>query len=303
MPVCKFGERQYELAANLELLGGSGSFFAPTTSLEGQLGIDVALAPSDQRIWQLLGIPPPEGVATGTAAFPGWPNDPGLSTPFLVSLFIQYKRSSYLTRSYSNEWGSHKQPYWRVELSSRQHHLLTQLEAATAGNAVVRYAAPRFWRHEDMWKYQAIGGVLDNSLLIAPSEIGPNHDHLTWSSGVGLLAHSSPERLHDESPAGLARAMLREATASGQAPERRDPRSYLANLAATVTGLGLPGRRRDQRREDLSDALVFREVSEEDIGPLADIATIAEAAGAARASWLMVSLTRRQTPETPGAEE
>ena len=50
MPRSKFGERQYELAANIELLNGGSSFFAPTTSQEASLGIDVAMAPGDRRI-------------------------------------------------------------------------------------------------------------------------------------------------------------------------------------------------------------------------------------------------------------
>ena len=54
MPVCELGERQYELAANLELLSGTGKFFTPTTAMEGHLGIDVAMAPGDRRTFLAL---------------------------------------------------------------------------------------------------------------------------------------------------------------------------------------------------------------------------------------------------------
>jgi hypothetical protein len=119
MPLCQFGERQYELAANLELLAGNGSFFTPTTSLEGALGIDVALTPGDPRVWLLLGVKPPRGVAVGPTSFRRWPKNAAASAspPFLVSLFVQYKRSTHLTRSNTTEWSTHNLPYWRVELA------------------------------------------------------------------------------------------------------------------------------------------------------------------------------------------
>src|SRR3954451_4609373 len=112
MPVCQFGERQFELAANLELLAGSGSFFAPTTSLEADLGVDAALTPGDPKIWSLLGLQPPRGASLSAKTFPGWPTGApaGATPPFLVSLFVQYKRSTYLTRASAKEWVDHKMP-------------------------------------------------------------------------------------------------------------------------------------------------------------------------------------------------
>src|SRR5207302_1075337 len=148
----------------------------------------------DRRIWRLLNIPPPSGVVAGPDVFSGWSGtDPGASPPFLVSLFLQYKRATYLTRSWANEWKAHSQEYWRVELPTRQRDILADLEQSAGANAVVRYAAPRFWEHEDMWRLQVSGGVLDNSLFFSPSDVKWRHDRVTWSRTHGLIGHSEEE--------------------------------------------------------------------------------------------------------------
>lgn len=133
MPTPEFGERQYELAANVELILGSGQFFAPPTPLEGDIGIDVALAPGHPGIWQLLNVPPPPGIDVGAGKTPGWPTaKAGGAPPFLVSLFVQYKVASYLTRKYAKEWGAHNEDYWRIELMPHQHKRLQQLEQSAS---------------------------------------------------------------------------------------------------------------------------------------------------------------------------
>ena len=45
-----FHERQYELAVNLELVAGSGMFFAPMQVVEESVGYDIALVPGAQLV-------------------------------------------------------------------------------------------------------------------------------------------------------------------------------------------------------------------------------------------------------------
>jgi hypothetical protein len=294
VPACEFGERQFELAANLELLAGSGRFFAPTTPAEAHLAIDVALTPGDPRIWSLLGVPPPTGVVAGAGAFRRWPvgGPAAASPPFLVSLFIQYKRSTHLTRATANEWGTHQVPYWRVDLTPRQHCVLKELEVAVGADAVVRYAAPKFWKHREMWQYQGIGAVLDNSLLVAPSYLDRQHVRLTWSRARGLVGHSEPEPLRAETSEGLGREIIERVRAQRREPTRVTPRRHLESLANAVAELTPSQRRREQWQDEIAARAEVWELpaSGELVEPLADMATVAEAAHTARASWLMVAV-------------
>ncbi|MDW5593570.1 hypothetical protein VSS74_04435 [Conexibacter stalactiti] len=296
MPASQFGERQYELAANLELLAGSSRFFAPTTPVEASLGIDAALTPGDPRVWRLLGLPPPRGVRADPGSFSAWPaGTPASATPpFLLSLFLQYKRSTRLTRSTANEWSAHRAPYWRVDLSARQHQTLLDLEAAVQGDAEVRYAAPRFWRHEDMWYLQGSSGVIDNSLLISPASIGSGHECITWSQGRGMLAHSEPRNVEFENAESFGRA-LRTRTRPARVRRPRDHFDELAEALAPLT----PSKRdkaawalqvADQLERERDHADIDREVDAEVVDVLADFAVVAEAAQAAGASWTILVL-------------
>jgi hypothetical protein len=60
MLVAEFEEKQFGMAATLELAAGSKRVFPSGQVLEAVLGYDVALAPGDSRVWQLLdaGLPP-----------------------------------------------------------------------------------------------------------------------------------------------------------------------------------------------------------------------------------------------------
>jgi hypothetical protein len=292
MPVCEFGERQYELAANLELIAGTGHFFTPTTALEGHLGIDAALTPGDERIWKLLGLSRPGGVTAGSRTFSGWPagTSAAATPPFLVSLFIQYKRSTLLTRTTAKEWSTHGEQYWRVDLAHHQHQLLRGLEVAVASNAVVRYAAPRFWKHQEMWELQAAGGVLDSSLLIAPGAIQPEHGRISWSEARGAVGHSEPEQLRAEGPNDLALEFIRRAR-DQRGRERESSKNHLATLADALVELTPSRRPREQWLREVDALYTAPRESRDRIEPFADMALIAEAAHATRTSWLVIALT------------
>lgn len=298
MPLSQFGERQYELAANLELLAGSGHFFTPTTSMEGHLGIDAALTPGDARIWTALGIAPPPGVSPRATLLPQMPSGtPTAAVPsFFLSLFVQYKRSTYLERSNAGEWASHNSPYWRVDLTKHQHDLLLELERLVGDDGVVRYAAPKFWRHSEMWQLQPAGAVLDNSLLVAPGSVGRSHNRLTWSSRAKLVGHSEPSELVAETPEDVSAEIVRRASRTRRGPAETT-HDTLRRLASAVAELTASSKKRERWEDEINSGIAqFRFPDRDDlIGPLADLAIIAEAAYAARASLLFVGLSDRSS--------
>lgn len=296
MPVCQFGERQFELAANLELIAGSGSFFAPPTPLEGNLGVDAALTPGDPKIWHLLGLASPRGAQVGPKTFSRWPAAaPGGATPpFLVSLFVQYKRSTYLTRSWSKEWETHGGPFWRVDLSTRQYKVLRNLEQQVGGLGAVRYAAPRFWRYEDMWQQQASGTVLDNALFFAPSDLHQPHERVTWSRAQGLVGHSRPEPIRSETARDLATDLRRRVRQQRSAPGHARPRAYLDLLAAALEDLAPSRRGREEWAQEVRETVARDEADvlpPETVEALAGVSVIAEVAHAARATSLIVEVS------------
>lgn len=283
IPRAEFHERQYELASNLELISGRGDFFTPPTQLERRLGIDVALVPGDARIWGVLGVPPPPGVRIGPSAFSRWPQTlpPGAQPPFVASLFIQYKRPDRLTMATANEWNFHRQAYYRIHLTEHQHRRLFALEQSVGADAVVRYAAPEFWRHQDMWLNQANGDVMNRSMLVSPSVIGPGHRRWTWVSGRRGIAHSEPSEGQADTVADL-----RNVLGDRRQRIRRDPRTHFRFLAEAVEEADLPRRPRVRWRDEVAASL--EEPDEDTVEEFADLAVVNDVAARLRATWLIL---------------
>lgn len=289
MPTCQFGERQYELACNLELISGSGSFFAPTQKKENLLAVDAAMTPGDPKIWSLLGIPAPKGTKAEKAF--GKTTSDGLPK-FVLSLFLQFKTSAFLTTKRANEWEDHKESYWRIHLSAHQHSRLLSLEQAVGTDAAVLYAAPKFVSNSDMWKHQATQSVLDNSTLITPGAIGPGHHWWTWSPNNPGQAHSEPERAPGMD-ADQVRRVLTDRLRRGPR-EQRAVREHLSQLANAVEPLRKPARSRTLWRADIDAQAQDAEIKLPDAGAaeaLTDIAIITETLAASRTTWLLLSVT------------
>lgn len=291
MPVCEFGERQYELAINLELIAGSGTFFAPPTPLEASLGVDIAMTPGDPLIWSALGIRPPAGARAGSRALPDWATGAG-APPSLMSLFIQYKRSTHLVRSTAAEWSEHGEPYWRVELTQSQHHVLLDLEDSLGNLGAVRYAAPLFWTHADMWRRQATGGLFDDSLIFAPSAIGAGHQRASWSASRGLLAHSTPHEGRHDTPVDLRRQLgSHDRLQVGDAARTE----HVGEVANVLRGLKTASSRDEWRNEIARSAPPeFALLGDPILDLYADLASVSEAVSRTRTTWLLVALSAKQ---------
>jgi hypothetical protein len=92
-------------------------------------------------------------------------------------LFLQFKLSEYMIRSYASQAGLVGVPYFRFKLRalkySKQHRLLTDLESL--GNFVY-YVAPMFYEVAELTAAFFGKTVSARSLFVSPSEIGPLPD-------------------------------------------------------------------------------------------------------------------------------
>lgn len=120
--------------------------------------------------------------------------------PFVgYPLFLQFKLSHYMVRSTAREarLSALSPPYYRMHLRptrhSEQHNLLLDLEKK--GHAVF-YAAPVFYRPEELNQFYMSSSVAANSILVRPGSIGPLPDdrdhHLAFSFGSPLYLCSEP---------------------------------------------------------------------------------------------------------------
>lgn len=94
-------------------------------------------------------------------------------------LFLQFKISEFMMRSTAAEWSHFDKRYFRFQLHplrhSRQHDLLVDLEER--GNFVY-YAAPAFFKAEDLNEAFSSRAVVDRTIFVRPSDIGrlPDED-------------------------------------------------------------------------------------------------------------------------------
>lgn len=128
--------------------------------------------------------------------------------PFIgFPLFLQFKLSHCMVRHTAAECtaGYLAAPFYRMHLRpgrhSRQHQLLLDLEAK---GKLVYYAAPEFHRPHELNDAYLGRCVVDRSVFIKPSDIGPLPDdedhHVAFRSGVGAYFCSEPRAIRGEEP-------------------------------------------------------------------------------------------------------
>lgn len=241
----EFSERHFELACNIELLGGATDFFAPSTNVEATLGFDASLAVANPAVWAVLtGGPPlaggPAGPAPPPAVPPPAPGGPIPGAPPLTisvtSLFVQYKVGYHLTSTISPEgaarltWfgAASAAPFYRVRIPRGQHETFSDWAASVAPmGASSFYAAPRFRTWADMTTHQTTGLVHAESAWLSAVSLGAS---LTWTfdePNTAQMHHSTPERIE---PFGLDRVAqeLRRGVRIGGVEEIRNHVTALA---------------------------------------------------------------------------
>jgi hypothetical protein len=256
-----FHERQYELAANLEAIAGSGSFFAPMQIVEESVGYDIALVPGHAAVWSQLGFAStPGGVATPIAYGPQSAPVPG-GLRFAASLFLQYKRPERMVRANALEAAARRSqggglPFFRVRLNADQHAVLLELEQRVAADAVVRYAAPRFHQIEDLWVRQSTRAVFAGSTFIAPSHAGSPPSCWTYDDTGAPIFCSEARRAEGESVNDVLRALIRR--------DRPSRTAHLRALASEVGALDLSQVRRRSRIDEFDERIPSRERGDEE---------------------------------------
>ncbi len=149
--------------------------WAPGQVLEGVLGFDavIEVIGDDPYLAELLGCALPAGAEW--KQFFGTPAGVG-AAPHWASLFVQYKRSDYLVRRRKKFLHLFGGPYYRFDIESAQDEILLGLKSKAAGEALVRYAAPRFHLGTQLYSHRRDRSVLANTVFIEPKGVEPGDD-------------------------------------------------------------------------------------------------------------------------------
>lgn len=195
MARAEFEEKEFEVAAAIELAVGASGFgpvYSSGQVLERLLGYDAAAAPAPTHpIWQVLRVPRPPGVRLVPAHWaPGDTPPSDRLPPTPVSLTLQHKRPEYLRGGTAGQWWMWRQPYLRFSTSTAQQRVLLRLHRALGGRALVRYAAPAFWRRGDFEAAILRRSVLAEAGFVSPGRLA---GHRVWTYvRPGTLGQPNP---------------------------------------------------------------------------------------------------------------
>jgi hypothetical protein len=197
MPLAEFEEREFEIAAIVELSAGSGTVLSPGQVAEKVLGYDTATSPATENpIWEVLKVPRPPGLRLMPMHWPVRDRPPPGQLPSsLISLILQFKRPTFLHGARAAQWEYWRCPYYRFERTAHQHRVLRRLERRLGEAALVRYAAPAFWKRGELERAHLERTVLRRSGFVSPADLG---GHKVWTyirEGVDGRANPSGRRL------------------------------------------------------------------------------------------------------------
>jgi hypothetical protein len=210
----EFEEKEYETAAVGELMradvGGNSFAFSAGQVLEKVVGYDAAAAPSAAHvIWRIVQLPRPVGVRLLPSLWaPGAvPRADQLPTS-PVMLVLQFKRPEYLYGASARQWRFWEQPYFRFHRDAEQQRVLYALERNVGNDALIRYAAPAFWRRSELEAAHLRGQVTEQSGFVMPSRLVR---HRWWTYvRPGIDGRANPRGTHApfETRDDLLRALL-----------------------------------------------------------------------------------------------
>jgi hypothetical protein len=278
----RFEEKQYETAANNELGQHSRNIYSAGQVAEAILAFDVAAYhPLPGPLWQLLGILAPLGVQLVPTM---WPlrlrpgPDVGLPS-YVVSLVLQYKRSDFLTRSNASQYAHWRRNYYRFGILDHQHQQLIGFEASVSAAAVVRYAAPVFWKYVELEAHQRKGKILENSNFVSPASLGGSHQVWTYvEPGIRGWANPDGEELPAESWSGIEQSL-------GASKKATTVLEHLRAMAESLRSSKMV-RPSDEFEPNAVD-MVWPPVSEQAKKGLVNFMTVAQVLGRSACSWWM----------------
>lgn len=203
---CEFEEKTYEQYHNMELVSGDKIFFPPGQLQEKSLGIDVALFSKNRKFWRLWGYYKwfmlwsfPTGISlSDLLEYALWEklkdiiNAEDFPT-FKFNIFIQYKRPEYIKSARGKEYRFWMKPYFRYDILQHQQDILFSLEQKLDRKAIVTYAAPAFYKMNELLNFFSMGKLVENSNYVKPSALD---GHTRWTyinGGIRGIAFSEPE--------------------------------------------------------------------------------------------------------------
>jgi hypothetical protein len=197
MTWAQFEEKEYEVAADIELAGspsGWGPVFSSGQVLEAIVGYDAAAHPPPTHpLWRVLNAQRPPGIVLVPAHWAPGSRPPASQLPSsLVSLIVQYKRPEWMVGPTAPQWKLWGRPYFRFTIQARQQSVLLRLQQQLRQYAVVRYAGPAFW-HRGHFE----AALLRRSVLIESGFVGPDvmAGHRVWSYvQPGTFGRANPAR-------------------------------------------------------------------------------------------------------------
>lgn len=180
MSRAEFEEKEYEQAANLELCAGGGFVMSPGQVLERLVSYDAVAAPiAGHVIWQILNHPRPKGVRLLPSHWAATHSPPANRLPeHPISMMLQYKRPEYLNGARAAQWNYWRVPYYRFQRTDEQHRVLRRLDRSLEGVAVVRYAAPAFWKFSHLEAAVLTRQVLQRTGFVRPIDL---KHHQVWT--------------------------------------------------------------------------------------------------------------------------
>jgi hypothetical protein len=293
VPTAEFEEKEYEMAFNIELAGRRGAVISSGQVLEKIVGYDAAARPAGANpIWDVLNVPRPRGVRLVQPHWhPGPAPDPDALPRRPVSLILQYKRPDFIHGAAAKQWHLWRAPYYRFAAAPRhQHNTLVRLERNLGADAVVRYAAPAFWRRADLEDRHIHRGVIAESGFVSALHLGR---HIVWTyQRPGSVGRPNPrgpslrfETLGDIADA-LATSMNRT---QALVPYEGSPiTAHVARVGAAATDRNPKLRsRRDQWLRNAGDAGI--DMPDETLERVADIAAITTLMSQLGGAWFVVA--------------
>ncbi|HBB7016443.1 TPA: hypothetical protein JTK17_004296 [Escherichia coli] len=201
----RYEEKTFESYFNNELDRKTSIYFPLGQVQEGVLGLDSVAHSRGWFLWRKLGYPfwlSPQfsGVELREIAHEmehylgrGVKNIPTMK----VNLLFQYKRPQYITMSSGSEWHLWNQKYFRYDLYTQQHTLLSHIETKFGNDAVVLYAAPSVVDVGDLVNLKRAGSIIDHTNFRRARELDGHHRNTYIKAGTYSQACSEPEMIEN----------------------------------------------------------------------------------------------------------
>lgn len=199
----RYEEKTFESYFNNELNRKSSLYFPLGQVQEGVLGVDSVAQSRSWHLWRTLGYPfwlSPQfkGVDLQDIAeeMEHYLDVEVKNIPAMkVNVLFQYKRPQYITRASGAEWHLWRRKYFRYELYTEQHALLSHIEAKFGSDAIVLYAAPAVEDVSNLVKLKKKNAIIANTNFRRASELNGHHRNTYIKAGTYSQACSEPQRL------------------------------------------------------------------------------------------------------------